>query len=114
MCNKCVKGFDHHCLWLNNCIGARNYRRFIALCCVYLVHGLFTLGLAISVHHLDSDASDKNIHQARSALSIVFIVIESLKSLLVGLLLLWHLHLARLGMTTYQYLVEKEQIEKLK
>lgn len=30
-CKKCVIGFDHHCLWLNCCIGSPNYNQFLAL-----------------------------------------------------------------------------------
>ena len=26
ICDKCVNGFDHHCKWLNTCVGDRNYK----------------------------------------------------------------------------------------
>merc|ERR1711907_919199 len=31
ICDKCVVDYDHHCKWLNNCVGAENYRWFICL-----------------------------------------------------------------------------------
>ena len=30
-CNTCTRGFDHHCGWLNHCIGANNYGRFFVM-----------------------------------------------------------------------------------
>jgi len=30
-CNRCASQFDHHCKYLNNCIGGKNYSQFIRL-----------------------------------------------------------------------------------
>jgi hypothetical protein len=39
-CKRCILQFDHHCVWVNNCIGFNNYRTFI-LALFWLVVGCF-------------------------------------------------------------------------
>ena len=46
-CGKSVVGMDHHCTWLNNCIGNRNYAPFLCLTFISLGQMAYQVVVAI-------------------------------------------------------------------
>ena len=55
LCNACCEKFDHHCVWLNACVGLHNYKYFMlflllhSMICIY---GL-VIGYRIALHMID-------------------------------------------------------------
>jgi palmitoyltransferase len=41
ICNRCVERFDHHCPWINNCVGVNNHNSFITFIYSLVVTLLF-------------------------------------------------------------------------
>ncbi|CAN0404972.1 unnamed protein product, partial [Laminaria digitata] len=39
-CGLCVGRMDHHCVWLNNCVGCGNHRRFVAFVLCQLTYAM--------------------------------------------------------------------------
>ena len=50
ICQMCVEEFDHHCFWVGNCIGKKNYSLFFAFLIYILVNTLFNMG--VNVYYL--------------------------------------------------------------
>ena len=42
-CDECYSDFDHHCIWLNKCIGKNNKKLFYCLIVIILLNSVFNL-----------------------------------------------------------------------
>jgi hypothetical protein len=110
-----IDKFDHHCLWLNTCVGRKNYKYFFALLlllCIFLM-----LQTASASYALYVTIDINMLYQGTSAqiASFSFLVIY-LILLIIALgnvlhLFGFHIMLQIKGLTTYQYLVDAEREE---
>ncbi|RZF34497.1 hypothetical protein LSTR_LSTR011739 [Laodelphax striatellus] len=122
VCNKCVGRFDHHCKWLNHCVGGRNYAAFLV--CVLSAVGACTLILGICVSelvllHIDTTRLDPDwLPQRPTTLPPhIFLIVVSLIGALAGVaaalllhLCLFHIYISVLGITTYEYIRNYRQM----
>ncbi|CAG9320229.1 unnamed protein product [Blepharisma stoltei] len=120
-CCRCVNGFDHHCKWLNNCIGSKNYKWFFNLIAFCTMMSLTQAGsgVYIFIDVLTSGDTGKMIKNRYNAddigkYSLIgLIFVASLLCLLVSIFLahlfIFHVYLHYLGLTTYDYILMKKE-----
>ena len=59
ICDNCVERFDHHCPWVGNCVGKRNYRYFYFFLLSLALHCVFIFACAVTHLVLLTRQSDK-------------------------------------------------------
>ena len=115
-CGNCVRGFDHHCVWLGTCVGALNYGKFFwflislnSLMVHVLVTCCFQLRNQVRKHEEDLDeltTTGSALGNLR-ILTWVLIVYIFLLMLFTGALMALHCMLVKKNLTTQEYLTGK-------
>ena len=98
----CVEEFDHHCPWIGNCVGKRNYRWFCCFLSSVVSLALFSLIVAISF--LSRTAVAGSLQEAHLAGTALLLTLYSLGFLaFMGGLCSFHTWLFGLGTTTKEF-----------
>ena len=103
-CGYCVLLMDHHCLWINNCVGYYNYGYFMKACIyAWLGAAYGTLTLLPEVFAFSDEKSVIFLYQDLPNLCIIAWCI--CLAVLVGFTIMngWFLYLISLGMTSIEY-----------
>ena len=99
-------GYDHHCKWINNCVGTKNYNWFILLLFSVEVYNLKLLTtLCLMFYAYDSDSL--NFGSVKRELVLGFWIALGLMSVIAlyfnTFLLVFHMYLRLKGLTTFDF-----------
>lgn len=116
-CRKTVIGLDHHCSWLNTCIGKRNYAQFYCLItsafwlmCIQVAVGVL-LVTAWNMGEVRDNAEKTFGHVATyHGLAVVLVVLSGLQGIGLGSLYGFHTFLVFVaGKGTYDWLIDRRK-----
>lgn len=121
-CGKCIEKFDHHCIYLNTCVGKKNYVSFfilIILCTIWMGFQVYVIILnLINVSEPETvlliTNSNLNPHAYMLLLGITGLIPLAGFFLILSLVL-FHIYILRHGLTTQKFLkIRREKNEEKK
>ncbi|KAL3863140.1 hypothetical protein ACJMK2_004909 [Sinanodonta woodiana] len=124
ICKRCILKMDHHCPWLNNCVGHYNHRYFY-LFCVYMWCGTIYVSWVgyelFKQHFYGTMFTDNQTYLFigyghafyHHAVLYEFILCSGV-TFALGLLLFWHTRLIHGGQTSIEVHINQKEVSKFK
>ncbi|CAN4106990.1 unnamed protein product [Withania somnifera] len=104
ICDNCIERFDHHCPWVGQCIGKRNYRYFFMFVSSTNLLSFYVFAFCwVNIKKI-AETQDCNIWKAfvKSPASGILIMYTFVVSWFLGGLTAFHLYLIITNQTTYE------------
>ncbi|KAL4093476.1 hypothetical protein PRIC1_005624 [Phytophthora ramorum] len=117
LCRKAVPGLDHHCTWLQTCIGKANYAQFFTVACTGTVQFVLQVVYAalcllwLHYHPLDDAGTSGYIVE----ICLIMCLAISVPCMFMYFVLLgFHLYLMLLGYGTYEWMLRRRKEQRAK
>ena len=113
-CNRCCEEFDHHCKWLNNCVGYANYQSFTSLIRYFLSFTLCSIALHVQAVALKLVTSSETGSGAIVALLWIQFAFNIAALIFDTQLILFHNWITNRGLTTFEYIAYRRELSAKK
>lgn len=84
VCKKCIRHYDHHCVWLNSCIGKTNHKVFIVFLVALIISNIFSLYFCVydiysnHINKIISTFNSPGLSRLHYYLLIISIILNSI------------------------------------
>ncbi|KGN58860.1 probable protein S-acyltransferase 16 isoform X1 [Cucumis sativus] len=103
VCKRCILRMDHHCIWINNCVGHENYKVFFVFVVYAVVACIYSLILLIGSLTIEPPKDEQQVGGPFRTVYVVAGLLLFPLSMALSVLLGWHIYLILHNKTTIEY-----------